>query len=532
MKSHPPQLRVACVWLPNWPIQRLVAAGAELKARSVLLYEAKPQRGLKIAACSRAARRAGVHAQMPLAEAIALVEGDRNAREESIAPRIEAHDPIADRQAIEELALWCQQFSPIVGLEEVSQPSSLYLDVTGLAPLFGGEKALAARIRQAFAERRITVRTALADTLGAAWGIAHFAEPRNELADFLLPTSHLLSLPVAALRLLPESVDCLSDLGIDCVEQLAQLPRETLSSRFGELVLKRLDQARGLLPEALVSHKPSAEFQVEWLLEHPTDRQAMIDFVLESLVEKLIPPLVARREGILRLECRMDLQSTEPLRFCLGLYRASTASKHLLGLLHLQLEKLRLRAKVCAIRLTVLAVGALEREQQELFAEDRDLASPRHLASLVDRLASRLGREAVLQPKLLADAQPEHACQYFPLAGRAKKMGSKKSSQKSGRAKEPEKPERALPLRPLWLAAPIALEAMAVAPEGPPIRFSAAGSEHRVKTVWGPERIETGWWRHQGVRRDYYRVETQTGQRFWLFRRLKDHRWFLHGAFD
>jgi protein ImuB len=50
--------------------------------------------------------------------------------------------------------------------------------------------------------------------------------------------------------------------------------------------------------------------------------------------------------------------------------------------------------------------------------------------------------------------------------------------------------------------------------------------------TWGPERIETGWWRGQAVGRDYYRVETTDGRRFWIFRNLEDNRWFLHGVFD
>jgi protein ImuB len=58
------------------------------------------------------------------------------------------------------------------------------------------------------------------------------------------------------------------------------------------------------------------------------------------------------------------------------------------------------------------------------------------------------------------------------------------------------------------------------------------GQEHRIDQVWGPERIETGWWRGPMVARDYYRVETALGRRFWLFRRLADGRWFLHGPFE
>ncbi len=56
--------------------------------------------------------------------------------------------------------------------------------------------------------------------------------------------------------------------------------------------------------------------------------------------------------------------------------------------------------------------------------------------------------------------------------------------------------------------------------------------EQRIVRRIGPERIETGWWRGHIVARDYYRVETAAGCWFWIFRRLPDGPWFLHGMFD
>ncbi len=58
------------------------------------------------------------------------------------------------------------------------------------------------------------------------------------------------------------------------------------------------------------------------------------------------------------------------------------------------------------------------------------------------------------------------------------------------------------------------------------------GGEHIIRGYWGPERIETGWWREAVVERDYFRVETNTGQRFWLFRQNDSGQWFLHGEFE
>ncbi|HBB21736.1 MAG TPA: DNA repair nucleotidyltransferase, partial [Pseudomonas sp.] len=47
----------------------------------------------------------------------------------------------------------------------------------------------------------------------------------------------------------------------------------------------------------------------------------------------------------------------------------------------------------------------------------------------------------------------------------------------------------------------------------------------------GPERIESGWWDGADARRDYYRVQTTTGQQGWAFRALTGGPLLLHGWF-
>ena len=49
------------------------------------------------------------------------------------------------------------------------------IEITGCAHLWGGEAALAADLAARLARRRIACRIAVADTLGAAWGLARFA---------------------------------------------------------------------------------------------------------------------------------------------------------------------------------------------------------------------------------------------------------------------------------------------------------------------------------------------------------------------
>jgi len=169
------------------------------------------------------------------------------------------------------------------------------------------------------------------------------------------------------------------------------------------------------------------------------------------------------------------------------------------------------------------------RQEELFFCDAPSRQRPRQLAGLVDRLSSRLGRQAVLRPALVCEAQPELAYRYEPLL-LVRSAGFSPSPRKHGL-----KPalQTQLPPRPLrLLPQPIAVSVVSVLPDGPPFRFCWQGRDQRIVQSWGPERIETGWWHGRPVGRDYYRVETAGGSRFWLFRRLYDGRWFVHGTFE
>ena len=61
----------------------------------------------------------------------------------------------------------------------------------------------------------------------------------------------------------------------------------------------------------------------------------------------------------------------------------------------------------------------------------------------------------------------------------------------------------------------------AALPDAPPVLFRWRKVLHRIVRAEGPERIEPEWWRNAGEAagtRDYYRVESTTGLRFWVFR--------------
>jgi protein ImuB len=501
------------------------------------------------------------------------------------------------------LGEWCRQFCPVVGVEP---PDTLLLDLSDLEHLHPDETVLARNILRGLAERRLSARLAIADTLGAAWALTREEELQNENCNLQLANcktqsdgitpSHfalcklhfafcnsswvivppgqtlpvLASLPIRSLRLPDETVALLAQLGLHRIGQLERLPREELPSRFGPAVLRRLDQALGRSEERLPVLHAAPEFSARESFEYPTTDHAVLEAALRRLIERLALQLTEHGRGALHLEATLWCPPAESVRLEVGLFQATAAAEHLWGLVQVQLERSRIAEPIVGVEIAVTAHDLLQRRQQELFTDVPPRRHPRHLAALVDRLANRLGSAAVGRPRLLPDAQPELAYRYAPLVSKnsvrnrfsggrtqetvpgtvfdevpaRKTVPGNVSDEALARKTVPgnvfeEAPARKtvpgtfLAMRPLrLLRRPVAVEVMAVLPDGPPVALRLREHSYQIVDCKGPERIETGWWRHRPVGRDYYRIETAAGQRFWLFRRLSDGRWFLHGAFD
>ena len=79
---------------------------------------------------------------------------------------------------------------------------------------------------------------------------------------------------------------------------------------------------------------------------------------------------------------------------------------------------------------------------------------------------------------------------------------------------------------------------LAEVPDGPPRAFRWRRVEHRIVGHEGPERIAPEWWLDdpdwRSGPRDYWRVETDGGERLWLFYAHGAEMsggWFCHGQF-
>jgi protein ImuB len=158
---------------------------------------------------------------------------------------------------------------------------------------------------------------------------------------------------------------------------------------------------------------------------------------------------------------------------------------------------------------------------------DRDGTDAAALAALVDRLANRLGLQAVGRLAPQESHVPERAQRFAPVFA-----AMKKSCPSGSPPRRETRPIRLLPR-------PEPIEAVAPVPDDPPIFFRWRRLQHRVRRADGPERLCGEWWRgaeEAAMVRDYYRVEDKAGRRFWLYRDglyrpAAAPRWFLHGIF-
>jgi protein ImuB len=160
------------------------------------------------------------------------------------------------------------------------------------------------------------------------------------------------------------------------------------------------------------------------------------------------------------------------------------------------------------------------------------------LAALIDRIAARIGGKRVV----VHLPQDTHIPERAVLAASAQHHLAA-----AAHAVWPARVEGEPPLRPLRLfERPEQIKVIAEVPDGPPARFVWRRATHAVIRVEGPERVAMEWWRAEGttLTRDYFRVEDETGLRFWLYRdglydreieqeegKAVQPNWFMHGLF-
>lgn len=528
--------RYLSLWLPHWSTDRWRQSQQGRATKKPVPAEAPV-----VAICTAAGRRlisAANETAMRLGFIPGLSLADALARRPGLIHF--PADPMNDARALQRLAAWALRFSPLVMRDG---QDGLLIDITGCAHLWKGETGLRQDMLDRLQQHGYSCRIGIADTIGAAWAAARFAErspimPRGGHHKSLAP------LPIDALRIDLATAEALRRLGLRRIGDLYPLPRAAIASRFGRPLLDRLDQSLGDLSEPFEAVFAPPPHRVSQIFAEPIGTAEDIRCSLDLLAEKLAAQLAELGLGARRvkLSCyRLDHQVSE---IGIGLSLPSAKAAHLIDLLARKIEQIDPGPGIETTMLSAGKVEALRQSQAGLdaqapdnHAEGDDVA----LAGLIDRLGNRLGVGKVYRLAPVESHLPERAAARISPVRRGQAAAWPRIVTASTACYW-------RPLRLLDHPEPVE-DVIALVPDDPPLQFRWRHVLHRVRVSAGPERIVWEWWREidrhsapphnspsaQPVR-DYYRVENETGQRFWLYRAglyrpEQPARWFLHGLF-
>jgi len=456
------------------------------------------------AACA-AAQELGLYSGMALAQAQALV------------PNLHVAEatPEEDDASLRELARWAINYSPVVAPDP---PDGLWIDIAGAAHLFGGEVELLDDLTSRLTRQGIAAKAAVADAPGTAWAVARYG------AGGVVPTGRnveaVAPLSIRSLRIVPDKLSALHRLGIERVGQLAAMPRAPLVRRFGRDVALRLDQTMGHVFEPIapliIKDAPTASLA----FAEPIGRLEDLKTVVLRLAKDLCRQLERRGEGVRRLDllCQRVDQKSACLR--VGTARANRDAVHLAKLFDERLQTIDPGFGIEEIVLVASKVEPLAEIQVQARGLGDEGAGEADIGQLVDRLGARIGMKKIYRLAPVQSLVPERMAHKIPPL-----------SPPSGSAW----PEN-LPRPTRLLDPPESVVATALLPDHPPRFFVWRKVKHTVTKADGPERITPEWWNggKGSAARDYYRVETEQGGRFWIFRdapTAEGGRWWMHGFF-
>lgn len=429
-------------------------------------------------------------------------------------------DPSADAEALERLAFWAlQRYAPIVAADP---PDGLVIDTTGADHLHGGEELMLSGIVNRFFASGIAARAAIADTWGTAHACARFLAAPTLVVPPDAQADAVRRLPIAALRLDPAIVDGLRVLGFKTIGEVAREPRAPLALRFGPELGRRLDQAMGRIAEPIDPLRTPDLIEVRRAFGEPISAAETIARYTGKLVDQLCRALEEKGLGARRVDLlfhRVD-NSYQAIR-------AGTATpvrdvKRLTRLLADRIETIDPGFGIEIMSLTAThAEQLIARQVISSLVEEPEA----DVSGLIDILGNRIGERRLYRFAPVASDVPERSvARVAPMTPDAGETW-------------PDHWPRPARL----LAHPEPVETMALLPDHPPVSFTWRGIRRRVRRADGPERVFGEWWKRDAelaAVRDYFQVEDEAGERYWLFRsgdgehgNTGSHKWFLHGIF-
>ncbi len=478
--------------LPALPLQITERAGASRDP--LVIAEGAAQRPV-VACANEAARAAGISEGQAVAAAKALA-GEL---------RVQARDPLAEKEALERIAAWAGQFTPMVSVES----QGLVLEVEGSLKLFNGHAKLTAAIQRGVRELGFQALLGVAPTPLAARLFAR-AEAQGRAIRSCLALEELRArvadLPLFLLDWPEKTLARLTDLGLVRLKDVLDLPAEGLARRFGPEIALSLERLMGRVADPRRPYAAPPHFRAR--LELPAEAEGVeaLLFPLRRLFTELEGHARGRGAGVQHLALVLEHGRKVRTRLALDFASPERETDFMLAIARERLGRLKLSAPTVALEIRAEALLAYVPRSAAWLPGPKEEAIGRQ--RLLERLAARLGRERVFGIALADDHRPEKGVRVL-FGGKSNPI--------------PFPSRREHRPRPVWL---LHRPQRLVSQDGMPTL------QGPLDLVAGPERIEAGWWDGDEVRRDYYVAANPHGETFWVFREHRDPQaWYLHGVF-
>lgn len=513
--------RIACLFAPAFPLAARLRAEPELSGKALVICRGNGA-AARIEAISRAAWRFGIRPGITLARARCRLP-DLIAR---------SRDSAAEKATHEVLLETASTLSPRV---EDAAEDMVFADVSGMEKLFPGaegEKEMAQIAILSAENLSLLIQVGIA---GAKLP-ARIAAGRRESPWVIPPgeeAAFLAGMPLRSLGISEKLQRTLHRWGLQNIGDLAALPADRAGARLG--AEGRAAQRIALGEDSTPLHPSSPPqtlsegMELEWAVVNIEALLASIRPCLERLHERMAhQDLVCR---LLELELGLEPEGVD--RRLIRLPIPARDVEALLCLSGLQIEARPPHAPVFSFR-CIIHPTQPRSSQLTLFGPPE--IHPDSLAITLARLAARLGPDRVGSPRIVDTHLPE--------------------SDESGNFDPPPTP----PLRSLRgrgllavrvLRPPIPLEVIVEEDPGNLAENSEfqklavarprSLSTHQdadthiqglIRIASGPWDVEEGWWREEGVRREYWDIEISGGGLYRIYRDARDGEWYADGVYD
>jgi protein ImuB len=447
--------------------------------------------GQRIHAVNAAASLLGLEAGLDLASARALSAGE--------PLQLLQRSPDTEAQALKALCCWAYGVTPHL---HSFRGDSLMLEISGSLRLFGGAGAILRHCEGGLACRGYSAEWGLAETSLAAWLFSRSGGDRDS-SDRRSPLRERLNpIPLQQLAPLHDQFEALQRSGLRTLGELMALPVAALSRRCGQDFVTLLQHLSGEVIVPAAPYEPPSCFMDSYPLGYPVSDHQELGPALESLLQSLEGYLRQRQLHTRQLHWHFTGQGKYREVLEVRASEADNQWQDWYRLTQVRLERQPFREPVETIQLRANQLETARPASGDLF---RQSAQTVPTSQLVDLLSNRLGSQAVRSLRCRDAHLPEQSSDLGDIDMHRAAAATPASAQ-----------------RPFWLLSKPEL-----------LRHSRGklmfwGSP--LELIYGPERIEDGWW-EQGTSRDYFVAKNAQSQRFWVFHERRQRRWYLQGVF-